>query len=69
VIEAVSPSLKKEEEQIGDGRCQGRLDPKEYLHARRKLKKAVLEHYRRVSIIFPTVQQLIHSLQWLRDAP
>ncbi|KAJ7158187.1 EXS family protein/ERD1/XPR1/SYG1 family protein [Mycena crocata] len=44
--------LKRDDEQRdGTGRVHEPLDPKEYLHARRKLKKAVLEHYRGLEML------------------
>ncbi|KAJ7683001.1 SPX domain-containing protein [Mycena rosella] len=49
-IDDVSSGLKKER-RAENGRWQERLNPKEYLNARRKLKKAVLEHYRGLEML------------------
>ncbi|KAJ7185647.1 SPX domain-containing protein [Mycena filopes] len=45
-----APSIKNEE-QTGTERGQDHLDPKAYAYARRKLKKAVLEHYRGLEML------------------
>lgn len=45
-------SGKKDEERTENEQRPEHLDPKEYLYARRKLKKAVLEHYRQ-AFTFP----------------
>ncbi|KAJ7778281.1 SPX domain-containing protein [Mycena metata] len=42
---------KMDEKQAETGRGQEHLDPKAYLYARRKLKKAVLEHYRGLEML------------------
>jgi hypothetical protein len=47
----VSSGLKTDDDRIETGPCPDHLDPKEYQHARRKLKKAVLEHYRGLEML------------------
>ncbi|KAJ7100199.1 SPX domain-containing protein [Mycena belliarum] len=50
-IDDVSSGLKKDDERTVNAAWQEHLDPKAYLNARRKLKKAVLEHYRGLEML------------------
>ncbi|KAJ7512758.1 SPX domain-containing protein [Mycena galericulata] len=55
-VEEVSSRLKKDEERKDEERMENErwhehLDPKAYLNSRRKIKKAVLEHYRGLEML------------------